>query len=72
MIDANALAGRLEAQDRLIATLLAAVVEGQVVTQRSLADAVDANAKEAAARGNHSAATILRHRAKALRTGLTS
>ena len=67
MNDIEALAGRLEAQDRLIALLLVAVVEGQVVSRDSVIATIERSAEAAATSGNHRAATILRHRAKALR-----
>lgn len=67
MIDEEALAARLHAQDRLIATLFLAVVQAPVVTKDSLIAAVQENADRAAAAGHHQVATILRHRVKDLR-----
>lgn len=66
MIDNDALAARLEAQDRLIATLCLAVLQAPVVTKDTLIAAIRENADRAASAGHHQAATILRYRIRDL------
>jgi hypothetical protein len=71
MIDYDALAARLEAQDRLIATLCIAVLQAPVVTKDGLIAAIRENADRATAAGHHQAATILRYRIRDLQGGIS-
>lgn len=66
MIDNDALTARLEAQDRLIATLCVAVLQAPLVTKDGLIAAIRENADRAASAGRHQVATILRYRIRDL------
>lgn len=70
MIDEEAIAGRLEAQDLLIATLFVAVVQAPVVTKAGLLAAMHGQADRVASQGRPKVATIIRHRIRDLREGL--